>query len=265
MASGKRKGGRPLGRGILLPVIAFIMVAAASAACVKLVLYPSQGASGRAVSAPASTASLSGVSPSKPASSAASSGAAKTGLYTDFASTVFIGDSLTSGIQEYSVVKNAGVYTDNGMSTSSVLTKKVTVGSTSMTVPDALKQVKPTKIYILLGANDITWMSQTTFITNYGKVLDSFKAAAPDAVCYVQSIFPVTAAYETKQGITNDKINTFNAALAKLCTDKGVKYVDVSTVLKGADGKLIPAAASDGYNIKKAYYGTWLDYLTTHE
>lgn len=257
MESEKRKNRGHLGYGILLPFIVLVMVAAASFACVMIVLYPSPGLPGKVVSATVSSAA--------PSDSSSSSGSAKAGSYDDFASAVFIGDSLTYGINEYSVAKNAGVYADNGMSTSNVLTKKVSISGTSQLVADALKQAKPSKVYILLGSNDINWMSQSTFITNYGKVIDSLKAAAPDAVCYVQSIFPVTAAYEKTTGITNDKINTFNSALTKLCSDKGVKYVDVSTALMGTDGKLLPNAASDGYNIKKAYYKTWFDYLTMHE
>jgi len=267
MESEKRKNRGHLGYGILLPFIVLVMVAAASFACVMIVLYPSQWLPGKVVSATVSSAAPSDSSSSAPGSSAsnASSGSAKAGSYDDFASAVFIGDSLTYGINEYSVAKNAGVYADNGMSTSNVLTKKVSISGTNQLVADALKQAKPSKVYILLGSNDINWMSQSTFITNYGKVIDSLKAAAPDAVCYVQSIFPVTAAYEKTTGITNDKINTFNSALTKLCSGKGVKYVDVSTALMGTDGKLLPNAASDGYNIKKAYYKTWFDYLTMHE
>jgi lysophospholipase L1-like esterase len=134
-----------------------------------------------------------------------------------------------------------------------------------MLVADAVSSIKPAKVYVLLGANDISWMSQSTFITNYGKLIDALKAGTPGAKYYIQSIFPVTAAYEESTGITNDKIDAFNTALAALCAQKAVSYVDAGAALKGADGKLTPAEASGGYNIKSSSYKTWFDYLTEHE
>ena len=211
------------------------------------------------------SSSSSAVSSAPASSSAIASSAVSPGSYDYFKDAVFIGDSLTSGVSEYSMTKNAGVFASNGMSTSSALTKNVTVGGKSMSLPDAVKTAKPAKVYLLLGSNDISWMKEDTFITYYGKLIDTLKTGTPNAVFYVQSIFPVSAAYEKSSGVSNDKIDDFNGRLAQLCSQKGVKYVDVGSGLKGSDGKLLPAAAADGYNIKKAYYKTWLDYLTMHE
>lgn len=268
MASNKSKGRKHLRHEILLPVFVTLLMAAACIAAVKFVLIPAIGSPDNTVTASVPSSSLSALSSPVSASSSlsqASSAASKIGSYNDFTSAVFIGDSITSGISEYSITQTAGVYATNALSTSSVLTQKITVSGQKMLITDAMKQAKPSKVYILLGANDITWMSQSTFITNYGKLIDALKADTPDAAYYVQSIFPVSAAYETKTHITNDKINTFNSALSAMCTDKSVKYVDAGQVLKGSDGKLLTDAATDGYNIKNAYYKKWLDYLIAHE
>ena len=266
MAGALTRGRKRSGGGALLALTAVVLAAAASLAAVWLIVYPVYAHTGKTVS-PAASSAASGSSPaaSSGSSSASSGASAAAGSYSDFATAVFIGDSLTSGIREYSVTPTAGVFADNSLSTVNALTKKIKLGSGSMTVPDALKQVKPARIYVLLGANDMPWITQSAFIAGYGKVIDGLKAAAPGAVLYVQSILPVSAAYEKSSGVTNDKIDAFNTALSGLCGEKGVKYVDVNTVLKGSDGRLPASSASSGYNIKKSCYKTWLDDLLKHE
>jgi len=256
--------------GLTIALVSLILIGGATYAAVKLVFGPASHA-GRAVPAGVSSAASGPPSSKGAASSGAASAssseavAGKPGGYGYFSDAVFIGDSLTEGISIYSVAKNAGVFASNGMSTVSALTKTVSVGGKSLTVPDAVSSIKPAKVYILLGSNDMSWMSQSTFISNYGKLIDALKAGTPGAKYYIQSIFPVTAAYEQSTGITNAKIGSFNTALAALCTQKGVSYVDAGGALKGADGKLTAAEASGGYNIKKSCYKTWFDYLTEHE
>lgn len=266
-------GHRHARRRVLLPVIAVVLAAAAAASAFFLVVEPLMinPESNRAQSAaPRSSRSTSAPSSSGAASSGASSSSSlpaslKPGSYDYFQSAVFIGDSITSGISLYKIAGNAGVFAADGMSTNSVLKTTVTVGGNKLNVPDAVQQAHPAKVYILLGANDIGWMSQNTYITNYGKLLDALKEKVPNATIYVQSIFPVTAAYETKTAVTNEKIGAFNQALSTLSQQEGVRFVDAGQALRGSDGKLDPDDAASGYNIRKSAYTDWFDYLTEHE
>jgi lysophospholipase L1-like esterase len=194
--------------------------------------------------------------------------AAVPGDYSYLIDAVFIGDSLTSGIKEYSITKNAGVFSTNGMSTAQVMNTKVTLNSVNMPLTNALANIKPAKVYILLGSNDVVWMKQATYITNYGNLIDAVIKSLPNATIYIQSIFPVTAAYEKeniKDNLNNEKINIYNQALLNLCSNKNVKYLDVASVLKGSDGKLPDSAGSDGFNIKRSTYVTWFNFLVSHQ
>ena len=192
-------------------------------------------------------------------SSAQASSAVET--YTDFKTAAFIGDSITLGIKEYSAAECAGVFATNGMGTANALSIKVTVGSEKLALVDALRKVKPQRVYIMLGANDLTWITDSQMSVNYGKLLDTLKTAYPDARYYAQSIFPVSAAYEKKTGVTNGRIDSLNLIIASSCTDRGVGYLNVAPTLKGGDGKLLGDAAADGFNIKSAYYKKWLEAL----
>jgi len=270
-------------RGILLPVVAFIMILVASAAAIKIVINPdfsviSSSSSNSSVASgigsskvPSSSISVVSKSSSSSKSSLPSSSskvAAVPGDYSYLIDAVFIGDSLTSGIKEYSITKNAGVFSTNGMSTAQVMNTKVTLNSVNMPLTDALATIKPAKVYILLGSNDVVWMKQAPYITNYGNLIDAVIKSLPNATIYIQSIFPVTAAYEKeniKDNLNNEKINIYNQALLNLCSNKNVKYLDVASVLKGSDGKLPDSAGSDGFNIKRSTYVTWFNFLVSHQ
>ena len=299
----EKKGHRRLRRGILLPIIAFVLVVAASAVAVSLMVGTggsrqtngaasgtgSRDASSRATtgvssnyagsavsdaggSAASSTrtsstlSGASGTSSTGASSAAASSAPATLGDTSYFTDAVFIGDSLTSGIKDYSVMKTKGVLATNAMTTRSALVSKLSVNSESLAVPDAVKALQPAKVYVLLGANEIRGVTGTKgFITNYSTLIDQLKQAAPQAKLYIQSIFPVTADYETQYGVTNDTIDTFNQAIETMCAAKGATYVDAGGAMKGTDGKLSADDASSGYNIRKSAYAKWINYLTAHE
>lgn len=301
----EKKGRRRLRRGILLPIIAFVLVVAASAVAVSLMVgtggsRQTNGAASGTGSRDASSRATTGVSSnyagsavsdsggsaassmrtsssasipsgasgtsSTGASSVASSAPATLGDTSYFTDAVFIGDSLTSGIKDYSVMKTKGVLATNAMTTRSALVSKLSVNSESLAVPDAVKALQPAKVYVLLGANEIRGVTGTKgFITNYSALIDQLKQAAPQAKLYIQSIFPVTADYETQYGVTNDTIDTFNQAIETMCAAKGATYVDAGGAMKGTDGKLSADDASSGYNIRKSAYAKWINYLTAHE
>lgn len=294
----EKNGRRKIRRGILLPIVAFVLVVAASAVAVRLLLgggsraangtvsaTDSQGVSSGMSSAAGSSyyaSSAAGLTDSSAATSSAMSSASQTsseassgststvavqmGDTSYFADAVFIGDSLTSGLKDYNVMKTKGVFATNAMTTRSALVSKMSVNSQSLSVPDAVKAAQPAKVYVLLGANEIRGVTGTGgFITNYGTLVDQLKQAVPQSKIYIQSIFPVTDAYEQEYGVTNDTIDTFNQAIETMCTAKGVTYVDAGSALKGSDGKLSADDASAGYNIKKSAYAKWINYLTAHE
>ena len=183
-----------------------------------------------------------------------------------FSDAVFIGDSLTSGLKDYNVMKTKGVFATNAMTTRSALVSKISLNSESLSVPEAVKSIQPAKVYVLLGANEIRGVTGTKgFITNYGTLVDQLKQAGPQAKIYIQSIFPVTDAYEQQYGVTNATIDTFNQAIQDMCTSKGVTYVDAGSALKDSDGRLSADDASSGYNIRKTAYVKWVNYLAAHQ
>ena len=186
---------------------------------------------------------------------------------TYFDDAVFIGDSITTGITLYDVMSNAQVWASTGAGLSNVLTQQIaTVDGVAVTVPEALRQTDPGKIYILLGANSLA-ASLDDVIAVYSSTLDTIISCAPNAIIYVQSAFPINEElYHVKYNtvVTNAIIDDFNSRLLKLCGEKGVNFLDVNSCFRDETGGMPAEYTSDGLHIHSAQYLDWFDYLKTH-
>lgn len=179
----------------------------------------------------------------------------------------FVGDSITTGLSGYNIVPAELVLASVGMNIDKIMTEPVETPNGSMTVLEALKANKPKNVYIMMGSNGISWMSNDSMISRYSEFVTAVKGALPEADIYVISVPPVTAARETAQSvpIQNSDIDAYNSELLKFANDSGIYYIDLNTALKGNDGKF-PAenAAKDGMHFKLSTYDTMLNFIMTH-
>lgn len=185
-----------------------------------------------------------------------------------FDDAVFIGDSITTGLDLYDVIPNAGYLADNGVNPVGAAGDATvpTTGGGKTTIIEGLKEKKPKKVYILLGSNGIMWMSKETIVASYGNLLDQIREVLPEAILYVQSITPVTAHMEEENdAISNEKIDAYNLAIQQMAKDKKAYYLDICSALRDETGKLpTDASPKDGMHFSKATYDKWLDYLKSH-
>ena len=162
-------------------------------------------------------------------------------------------------------MSNAVVLSGTGLGLDNIYTKEVIEqdDGTKISIMDALeKETDVAKIYILMGANSIGY-NKNAFVSKYGAIIDSVKLSHPNAIVYVQSIFPVTTNNDYK--LDNEVINEYNLALVELAEEKNVYYLDVNSHLKGPDGTLpTEASPKDGMHFGATYYQKWFDYLKTH-
>ena len=186
-----------------------------------------------------------------------------------FDDAVFIGDSVTDGIKAYGLMSNTTVLANKGLNPSTMLTDaKIKTDSGYVTVLQALEAIQPPpkKVYIMQGANGIAWFDIPTMMNLYGQLIDRVKELCPDSVIYLQSILPVTSSYsDAENGITNNKINEYNNAIAQLAEEKQVYFLNVAQALKDENGALPEEASpTDGMHFGPTYYTKWFDYLKTH-
>lgn len=259
-----------------VPILLWLLVALLVALIIAAVWQVSaEGSSNASSSAPQSVAELS-PAPAEVASSSAPpepeppvfEGAVPEservqGSYFDDA--VFVGDSITTGIELYGVMKSTNVIAETGANLLSVYTREAIKqeDGTRITIIDALAKKQYKKVYVMLGGNEVRDEEKSSFVKRYGKLIDSVKELQPDAVCYIQSILPVTKVNNYK--MDNARIDEFNEALMALCAEKKVYYLNVAESMKDESGMLPDEASpADGMHFTPAYYNKWFEYLKTH-
>lgn len=185
-----------------------------------------------------------------------------------FDDAVFIGDSITTGIESYSILDNAVVIANTGVNVDSIRTKPFYETQTgTVTAIDALAlQENVGKIYIMLGSNGIAWFPKETLVNLYEEFVTSVMQTKPEATIYIQSILPVTKPLnDLANNITNEKIDEYNLALIDLAKKLNVYYVDVNSALKDENNALpTDASPTDGMHFGSEYYNKWIDYLKKH-
>ena len=61
-----------------------------------------------------------------------------------------------------------------------------------LTVGEALEQADYSKVYIMLGMNELGWVYESEYAKGYARIIDVIQSTHPDAEIYVQSIIPVS-------------------------------------------------------------------------
>jgi lysophospholipase L1-like esterase len=186
-----------------------------------------------------------------------------------FKDAVFIGDSLTMGIQLYDIMEGATVLSATGINLSSINTAQVIDAGdgTKITVLDALARNSYGKIYIMMGANGVGYLSEEQTLTLYGAFIDEVRALCPDSVIYIQSVLPICEekyAQRYKAVMNNADIDALNARLVELAAEKRCLYLDVASAFKDERGHMPESATPDGIHLYSSGYTTWFDYLKTH-
>ena len=184
-----------------------------------------------------------------------------------FTDAVFVGDSITTGIDLYSSLTNTKVVASTGINLETVLTADSVRNKSGdkVTIPAAVKELKPAKIYLMLGTNGLDWMSVDQMIAQYEKVFDKLKADNPNAIFYIQSIPPITKEKEQKASqMSISKIKEYNSRLLTLAESKKAYFVDVYSALSSQDGYLSPDVSTDGVHFKASVYVEWIEYIRRH-
>lgn len=195
-----------------------------------------------------------------------------------FDDALFIGDSRTVGLRDYSVgnLKNATFFCSIGMSagharrdeyeyTSGVDASGVKTKYGKSTLDGLLAERKFGKIYIMVGINE---MGDTVnnIVLNIRLLSEQIKRAQPDAIIFLCANMHVTKAYSdggVSKYITNAKINEVNAGIAALADNTTSFYIDINERFDDADHALTAPYSGDGVHVYGKYYREWSLWLCT--
>jgi len=182
----------------------------------------------------------------------------------------FLGDSTTYGLAYYGVVSKNQVWTPaSGTLTLDRWSYTALVHpdtGSSLMLPELLALEKPEYLLITLGVNGVSFMEEAYFKQTYTGLVQKIQELSPDTTIILNSIYPVTVGYESKNnGINNSKISTANLWVESVAAATGVHYLDSASVLKNASGALPDAYTNgDGLHLTPEAFGLVLQYLRTH-
>ena len=183
--------------------------------------------------------------------------------------TIFIGDSRTNGMVNFSFINRNNAYAIDGVNHQTMRTERfLTMSSTGrkLTAAEAIGVVKPIRMIVSLGINGVAFMGEEKFFSEYAALLDELQTASPDSILVVQSILPVSQTREAEYPqLANAIIDAYNQRLKTLTLEKGGRWLDTANLLKNSRGSLNTIYDSgDGLHFNKRAYQALFDYYDQH-
>lgn len=188
---------------------------------------------------------------------------------TYFQDALFIGDSRTVGLYEYAGWEEVSTfYASTGLTVYKLFSEpivEVEGQKQKETIEEALSKRSFSKIYLMIGINEMGTGNVDSFMEEYGLALARLRELQPEAVIYLQGIMKVTTE-RSGQGdyITNEGIEERNERIAQLADNEKVYYLDVNPFICDDTGGMEASYTFDGVHLKAQYVSIWKDYLKTH-
>ncbi|MCI7759187.1 MAG: GDSL-type esterase/lipase family protein, partial [[Eubacterium] saphenum] len=151
-----------------------------------------------------------------------------------FADDLFIGDSIFTGFYLYpGYLEMSQVAAAVGLTPykaySSALDDK------GVTAAEYAKQMQPKRIFIMLGSNAMAGTDHSSLEESYRELVSRLMGACPNAEICCISITP-TARKNDYPNIDNSEVREVNRYIKSMCSELGLKYCDLYTLISDEDG-----------------------------
>ena len=121
--------------------------------------------------------------------------------------------------------------------------------------------VAPTAISLLIGTNELHGLGRSREIDSIAEqmraLVQTIRQLAPHAPLFINSVVPRSPHFRARIVRLNDHYRR----IAEQC---GSTYVDLWSVLAGADGAIRPELSVDGLHLSIEGYRTWVSVLRPH-
>lgn len=185
-----------------------------------------------------------------------------------FEDAVFIGDSRMQGFRNLSGITKGSFVTAVGMELENFYTEdQIATAAGNVKVLDALKNINFSKIYMMLGTNELGAYDMNQVGESYRQVLADIKklSSSADPIVYVYSVIYVDESLVTTGDyVNNANVDAVNTEILKMCKEEGYHYINLNEVLSNGSHGLISGAAEDGIHLNTDYCKKWLEYTKTH-
>lgn len=179
-----------------------------------------------------------------------------------FSSSLFIGDSISTGLSLYGFLDQDNVFAQQGLAPSTALDAEID----GVTLSDKIASFKPKKIFVMLGTNSVGYADNETLAASMNELVEKISGLTK-AKIYVISIPPITpdAEKSDENELTKKDIDDYNAKLKTAVSGSGASFIDLNSVLSNSDGYFdADYAEMDGIHFMGTTYEVMLSYLQKH-
>jgi lysophospholipase L1-like esterase len=168
---------------------------------------------------------------------------------------IFLGNSITQGgdwarLTGDSTVINRGIGAD------------ITFGL--RTRLDDVTKRKPSKLFILIGINDISKdIPDAVIAAQYRALVDSVKSRSPATKIFVQSILPLIPTVKNfpQHYDQQPRVVAVNRLVRQMARETGATYIDLWPVFVDRQNHLDARLTGDGLHLNAQGYERWVHFL----
>lgn len=185
-----------------------------------------------------------------------------------YGDSVFIGDSIMQGFQNYSAGRDTFVHEIEFLAATSYSANNALKPVKGKNVHpkykdkkyqlwDAVPLVGKKRAFILLGTNDLVSRGPERSRDKYKELIDKVLETSPDLEIHIISV-TYTLKGKEKGCLCNSNIDAYNALLQEMAEENGWGYVDLCTPLSDGEGNLAEEYCSDKFvHLTRAAYKLW--------
>lgn len=176
-------------------------------------------------------------------------------LGTDSTNIVFFGNSLTHGCEWHELFDNPKVV-NRGINGDIVqgLDERL----------DCVVKGHPAKIFLLIGANDVSHdITADSIATAIEHLVERIQTETPTTKLYLQSLLPINNSFGRYRRLDGKEqvIRDINARLQPMAERRGVQWINLNSAFCDADGNLRADLTNDGLHLLAPGYLIWKEIL----
>lgn len=184
----------------------------------------------------------------------------------------FLCDKTFTGINSYSEIYGgsaaAQIWTDDGTglpAASAASTSIVLDDGTRITPANAAAIYQPKRLVIYIGSDYLSSATQESFVSGYEQLINSIRSASSETTIICCSIASVGSSYPGADGLTPSLISDANEWIKQVCSDTGVYYADLASLLNDSNGCMADEYVSpNGRSIGSSGIAKVVEYFRMH-
>ncbi len=119
-----------------------------------------------------------------------------------------------------------------------------------------ITQHQPTKIFLMIGVNDLSVHSLDDILKNYESIVADILLKTPSTKLYLQSILPVNNQVRNS-GKSNLDIVFLNKKIENIATENGLVFLNLHPLFVDEEGELNSNLTQDGIHLDASGYLIW--------